>query len=84
MSDDFEMFDPDFGSPRICATRHVSEGISAKQGKDEVELIMSVYNVSEAEAWKILKKKVMRRKERAELRRKESEEHESSEMVIEE
>lgn len=84
MSDDFEIFDPDFGSPRICATRQVSENISAKQGKDEVELIMSVYNVSEAEAWKILKRKVMRRKERAELRRKEREEQESDEIGIDE
>ncbi len=84
MDDDFEIFDPDFGSPRICATRQVSENISAKQGKDEVELIMSVYNVSEAEAWKILKKKAMRRKERAELRRKEREEQDSCEMETEE
>ncbi len=81
MDDDFEMFDPDFGSPRICATRQVSESISANQGKDEVELIMSVYNVSEVEAWKILKKKVMRRKERAELRRKEMDEHMESEIL---
>ena len=81
MDDDFDIFDPDFGSPRICATRQVSESISAKQGKDEVELIMSVYNVTEAEAWKILKKKVMRRRERAELRRKEMEEHEESEIL---
>ena len=36
MSDDFEMFDPDFGSPRICATRQTSASISAKQGKDEI------------------------------------------------
>lgn len=84
MDHDFEMFEPDFGSPRICSTRQVSENISTKQGKDEAELIMSVYNVSEAEAWKILRKKAMRRKERAELRRNGRGEKDHGEMTTEE
>ena len=78
---DFEFFDPDFDGPRICATRQTSASISAKQGKDEMELVMGVYNVSEAEAWKILEKKARRRQERAE-QGEATEEQEPREMEV--
>ena len=70
MSDEFEMFNPDFDGPRICAAPQDSASISAKQGRDEMDLVMKVYNVSESEAWKILKAKAKRRKMRAERQRK--------------
>ena len=41
---------------------------------------MSVYNVSEVEAWKILKSKAERRRERAERRRMEREAQASREI----
>ncbi len=81
MSDDFEMFDPDFDGPRICAAPQDSASISAKQGKDEMELVMKVYNVSESEAWKILKAKAKRRKMRAERQRKAMEKHAGMETL---
>ena len=74
MDEDLDtMFDSDFGGPRICAAPETSANISAKTGRDEMELVMSVYNVSEVEAWKILKSKAERRRERAERRRMERE-----------
>ena len=81
MSDDFEMFDTDFDGPRICATPQASASISAKQGRDEMELVMKVYNVSESEAWKILKAKAKRRKMRAERQRKAMEKHAGMETL---
>jgi hypothetical protein len=45
-----------------------------------MELVMSVYGVSEVEAWKILKSKAERRRERAERRRMEREAQASHEF----
>ncbi len=81
MDDDFDiMLDDDFREPRICATPETSANISSKTGRDEMELVMSVYNVSEVEAWKILKSKAERRRERAERRRMEREAQASREI----
>ena len=81
MDDDFDkMFDNDFDGPRICAAPETSANISSKTGRDEMELVMSVYNVSEVEAWKILKSKAERRRERAERRRMEREAQASCEI----
>ena len=81
MDDDFDiMLDDDFREPRICAAPETSANISSKTGRDEMELVMSVYNVSEVEAWKILKSKAERRRERAERRRTEREAQASREF----
>ena len=81
MDDDFDkMFETDFDGPRICAAPETSANISSKTGRDEMELVMSVYNVSEVEAWKILKSKAKRRRERAERRRMEREAQASREF----
>ena len=82
MDDDFDiMLDEDFREPRICAAPETSANISSKTGRDEMELVMSVYNVSEVEAWKILKAKAKRRKMRAERQRKAMEKHAGMETL---
>ena len=81
MDEDFDtMFEGEFDGPRICAAPETSANISSKTGRDEMELVMSVYNVSEVEAWKILKSKAERRRERAERRRMEREAQASREF----